>query len=216
LEQAQAIQRDRSVLEQKLVEFENQAATIEEQLRLSGTHDKELLASFLDSVNVKNELTRRENELHLAEVYLQLLDDQDQIERDLRYLIDLPSPAKTAEHRAEEERLIVRKFGVVNRRDALLTQFYEDRRREDEGNRQVEQMLRLKGMGSTASIDHSFLTIESLLEPEEDEPAEEVVDSPVQTPAATPKIKRKKRKKDEDNIMARLMKGIHLLKTHEI
>ena len=83
LEQAQKIQRDRSLLEQKLVEFENEAAEVEQQLRNTGKDDV-LLSQFLELVNIKNELTRRENEVHLCEKYLQLLDEQDQIERDLR------------------------------------------------------------------------------------------------------------------------------------
>ena len=123
LVQAQSIQRDRSLLEQKLAEFENEAADVEQQLRNDGKDDA-LLSQFLELVNMKNELTRRENELHLCEKYLQLMDEQDQIERDLRYLLETTDEEKSEQQRLEEEQLILKKFDVVNRRDYLLTQVY--------------------------------------------------------------------------------------------
>ncbi|KAL5271100.1 hypothetical protein ACHWQZ_G001675 [Mnemiopsis leidyi] len=200
LAQAQQIQRDRSVLEQKMTEFENTAAEIEMLLRDSGNDDKHLLSQFLELVNMKNEMTRRENELHLCEKYLQLMDEQDQIERDLRYLLEMKDSEKEEEDHLEEEELILKKFDVVNRRDYLLTQLDDNKRREEEENKQINDMLASKGMSSKqySYNTESFLTIESLLEPDDEKPDEDVEDTLEMFEQSTAQVQRRQKKGRKD------------------
>lgn len=214
LAQAQVIQRDRSLLEQKLHEFENTSSTVEQQLRTSGKDDKGLLSQFLELVNIKNELTRRENELHLCEKYLQLLDEQDQVEVELRYLLQTPDSRKTDADKMEEEELILRKFDVVNRRDYLLTQLDDNKRREEEENEQINAMLSAKGITSDRYNynTESFITIDSLLEGDEekDDEVEDELQIFEQQTYQVKKRDKKKRENGEDNVLSRILKGMSL------
>jgi len=151
-------------------------------------------------VNMKNEMTRRENELHLCEKYLQLMDEQDQIERDLRYLLELNESEKVEQDYLEEEELILKKFDVVNRRDYLLTQLDENKRREEEENKQIEDMLAAKGMSSKqySYNTESFLTIESLLEPDDEKPDDEVEDTLEMFEQSTAQVQRRQKKGRKD------------------
>jgi len=144
LEKAQQIQRDKSMLEEQMYEFEMRGATIERKLR-DDPNNNALLGQFLELVNVKNELMRKENELLICEKYLQLLDEQEQLDRDLRYSMS-QNRVKSKAELAEEERMILKKFDVVNKRDCLLMQLDEDKRREQEEDDQIEAMLSSKGM----------------------------------------------------------------------
>lgn len=144
LEKAQQIQRDKSMLEEQMYEFEMRGATIERKLR-DDPNNNTLLGQFLELVNVKNELMRKENELLICEKYLQLLDEQEQLDRDLRYSLSL-NRVKSKAELEEEERMILKKFDVVNKRDCLLMQLDEDKRREQEEDDQIEAMLSSKGM----------------------------------------------------------------------
>jgi len=119
-------------------------ATIERKLR-DDPNNNALLGQFLELVNVKNELMRKENELLICEKYLQLLDEQEQLDRDLRYSMS-QNRVKSKAELAEEERMILKKFDVVNKRDCLLMQLDEDKRREQEEDDQIEAMLSSKGM----------------------------------------------------------------------
>eukprot|EP00116_Pleurobrachia_bachei_P003566 sb/3463828/ len=211
LVQAQTIQRDRSILEQKMTDFEQQAADIEQQLRTpENSHDDALLSQFLEVVNIKNNLTRRENELHLCEKYLQLLDEQDQLEAELRYTMDLPETIKSLDEKVEEEELILRKFDVVNRRDYLLTQLHEDKKREEEEDERIQEMLTSKGISSNKYGYNSdcFITIEDLLEANgEDSGYNDDMDDEPPTPD---QVKMRKKQPSEENAIAKFFNRLSI------
>lgn len=126
---AQSIQRRLEEIEVKFKELEEKGVDLERALRREAESDNSplLIQKWIQLVHEKNDLMSEESDLMVASRHLELEDKQSRLEQEYRKYIDMEDSMKTAQHRAEEERVLLELLEVVDMRDSLVV-FLEDQR----------------------------------------------------------------------------------------
>ncbi|KAK1152760.1 F-actin-monooxygenase MICAL2-like isoform X1 [Acipenser oxyrinchus oxyrinchus] len=126
---AQLIQRRLEEIEVKFKELEEKGVYLERALRREAESDNSplLIQNWIQLVHEKNDLMSEESDLMVASRHLELEDKQSRLEQEYRNYIDMEDSMKTAQHRAEEERVLLELLEVVDMRDSLVV-FLEDQR----------------------------------------------------------------------------------------
>eukprot|EP00117_Sycon_ciliatum_P020834 scpid10214/ scgid4894/ Protein-methionine sulfoxide oxidase MICAL3; Molecule interacting with CasL protein 3 len=153
LHAAQQIQFEMGLLEQQQAELEEESKDVEEALRDDSTLPEDhqlLMGEWMAIVNERNLLVRHEWELTLLFKDLQLEDIRQQIENDLRKRGNIPENKKSNRDKAEEARLLEQLVEVVESRNKLVNETEEERIRDMEMDRAVEDTMRKRGYDPTA------------------------------------------------------------------
>ncbi|XP_078340922.1 uncharacterized protein LOC111104401 isoform X4 [Crassostrea virginica] len=173
LRMAQEIQRQLEEVDVKQKELEERGVIVEKALRGegpdAGKEEAELMQEWFTLVYEKNALVRYESELMVNAQYMELEDRHGRLEQELREKMSIDSeltPArplrnvskgqilqvstyqdseKTPEQAAEEKRVLDELLEVVEERDKLVAMLEEDRVREREEDRDLENIMQAKG-----------------------------------------------------------------------
>lgn len=138
------VERELQILDQKQQQLEEQGRALEEAIRradavlAASERDDELLAKWLDMVNEKNRLVRRESELVYVCKQHSLEERQADIEWDLRQIMNKPECQKTDADKRLEEELLQEMITVVQERNKLVESLDEDRLRQLEEDKEIE------------------------------------------------------------------------------
>lgn len=132
-------------IDSKLTDLELRGRHLEDSIRKAVDEDEGMMAEWFHLVNSKNELVRREAELTYVTRTLELEDEQQDIDRQMRELLEKPDVDKTEEEKVEEEQLLEKLIDVVNQRSVIVDSQDEDRIRYEEEDRDIAVMLQSKG-----------------------------------------------------------------------
>lgn len=139
-EQLAGMEGEQTLLEEKGVE-------LEQQLRSKG--DLELNDSLMEEwfalVWQKNQLVTREADLVYELKDLELIEQHDELEKDIRKRLAKDDSLKTELERLEEEAMISELVELVEKRDELLWALHMEKTMEDAEVREVELMASTQG-----------------------------------------------------------------------
>ncbi|MBN3303350.1 MICA1 monooxygenase, partial [Amia calva] len=126
---AQSIQRRLEEIEVTFKDLEEKGVILERALRgESGSGGSpEMIDQWIQLVQEKNALVSEESDLMVASRQLELEDKQTMLEKEFRRYIEMDDSKKTAQDRAEEERVLAEMVEVVDMRNSLVT-FLEEKR----------------------------------------------------------------------------------------
>lgn len=147
---AYQIQHQLQLIDEKLTRLELKGRELEVQIRSAeeSTEDEsaedELMISWFQLVNEKNELVRMECDYIYVSRQQELEDKQQEIENKLRKLVLKPESMKTEADLKNEEDLMMKKVDIVNQRNNIVESIDEDRLRYLEEDKDIEYMLRIK------------------------------------------------------------------------
>ncbi|XP_052267196.1 MICAL-like protein 1 isoform X1 [Dreissena polymorpha] len=138
------IQRQLRLIDSKLTMLEIKGRKLEDTIRNVSEEDDELMISWFQLVNEKNDLVRMENDFIYLNREQELEIEQDELELHLRRLVETPEDQKTDEDRNEEEELIEKKMEIINQRNKIVDCIDQDRLRYLEEDHEIEAMLKMK------------------------------------------------------------------------
>jgi len=118
---AQTVQRQLEEVAVRQMQLEEQSANIERQIRSETINDStELMEQWFQTIEEKNQLLRRENELMIEQRYLQLEDQQQAVAATIRERLKLPEKQKSERDKKEDQLLIDQYQQYVDERNTLL------------------------------------------------------------------------------------------------
>jgi len=94
--------------------------------------EEELFVQLFDLVDEKNDLIRKQTEMMFSKKEVQLRDQQDKCEKQVRDLMEKPAWTKTESDELEEARLVNKIVDIVRERNEIVTHLELDRIREVE------------------------------------------------------------------------------------
>ncbi|XP_071113643.1 LOW QUALITY PROTEIN: F-actin-monooxygenase MICAL3-like [Haliotis cracherodii] len=149
LRMAQEIQRKLEEVDVKQRELEQRGIIVEKALRGEGPDaDKEeagLMQEWFNLVHDKNSLVRYESELMVRAKELELEDRQARLENQLRERMNSGDLDKSDAEIVDEKNILDELLEVVEQRDSLVAMLEEDRLREQEEDKDLEEVMLKKG-----------------------------------------------------------------------
>ncbi|XP_056373894.1 F-actin-monooxygenase MICAL3 isoform X3 [Hyla sarda] len=171
LHRAQIIQRQLEQVEEKQRQLEERGVAVEKALRgeavdpIAGTprrrpisfcpccvhegmgkkDDPKLMQEWFRLVQEKNALVRYESELMIFARELELEDRQSRLQQELRERMAVEDQLKSEQELSEEKRILNEMLDVVEQRDALVALLEEQRLREKEEDKDLEEVMLSKG-----------------------------------------------------------------------
>ncbi|XP_040292887.1 F-actin-monooxygenase MICAL3 isoform X13 [Bufo bufo] len=171
LHRAQIIQRQLEQVEEKQRQLEERGVAVEKALRgeavdpIVGTprrrpisfcpccvhegmgkkDDPKLMQEWFRLVQEKNALVRYESELMIFARELELEDRQSRLQQELRERMAVEDQLKSEQELSEEKRILNEMLDVVEQRDALVALLEEQRLREKEEDKDLEEVMLSKG-----------------------------------------------------------------------
>ncbi|XP_033757312.1 MICAL-like protein 1 [Pecten maximus] len=139
------IQTQLAHIDSKLTDLEVRGRHLEDSIRKAVEEDETMMMEWFQMVNEKNELVRREADLIYASRTQELEDEQQDIDRQIRELLEKPDGEKTEEERQEEELLLQKLIDVVNQRSIIVDSQDDDRIRYLEEDHDIAVVLESKG-----------------------------------------------------------------------
>ncbi|XP_033913635.3 F-actin-monooxygenase mical2b-like isoform X1 [Acipenser ruthenus] len=142
LHRAQVIQRQLQEVEERQRALEEQGVKLEKALRgesdCSPKDETHLLHSWFKLVLEKNKLVRYESELMIFAQDLELEDCQSRLQQRLHERMAFDDSQKSQQERAEEQQVLEKMLGVVERRNKLVALLEEQRLREKAEDKDLE------------------------------------------------------------------------------
>ncbi|RXM36392.1 Protein-methionine sulfoxide oxidase MICAL2 [Acipenser ruthenus] len=142
LHRAQVIQRQLQEVEERQRALEEQGVKLEKALRgesdCSPKDETHLLHSWFKLVLEKNKLVRYESELMIFAQDLELEDCQSRLQQRLHERMVFDDSQKSQQERAEEQQVLEKMLGVVERRNKLVALLEEQRLREKAEDKDLE------------------------------------------------------------------------------
>ncbi|XP_077324966.1 F-actin-monooxygenase MICAL3 isoform X14 [Lithobates pipiens] len=171
LHRAQIIQRQLEQVEEKQRQLEERGVAVEKALRgeavdpIVGTprrrpisfcpccahegmgkkDDPKLMQEWFRLVQEKNALVRYESELMIFARELELEDRQSRLQQELRERMAVEDNLKTEQELSDEKKILNEMLDVVEQRDALVALLEEQRLREKEEDKDLEEVMLSKG-----------------------------------------------------------------------
>ncbi|KAK7003523.1 MICAL-like protein 1 [Biomphalaria glabrata] len=137
-------------IDSRLTDLEIRGRDLEDSIRKVSTSDDndddELMIEWFSLITEKNDLVRKEADLVYISREQELENEQEKIEYQLRYLLNIDEHLKSPEEKKEEEYLIQRKVELVEQRNVIVDSIDEDRLRYEEEDRQIKTVLEGKGL----------------------------------------------------------------------
>lgn len=144
---AQSIQRELGEVEVRQVELERRGVIVEKKMQqLEGANPSEehkLVLEWFDLVNRKNTLIRYESELVIRSNSIELEDQQQRLEQQVREL--LMKEESSEDDQIKIEQLTRELVDIVEQRNTLVELLEQDRKREQEEDEVFEMMMAAKG-----------------------------------------------------------------------
>jgi len=155
------ISRELAQLDSKQLELEEKGRVLEQAIRKADTRspgsndsdsdlsahaadEDELLSSWLETINEKNHLVRRESELVFIAKHHELETQQADIEWELRQIMNKAEALKTDADKSQEEDLLQRLVTVVHERSKLVDKMDDERQRQMEEDEEINSVLSAK------------------------------------------------------------------------
>ncbi|OCT86159.1 hypothetical protein XELAEV_18019851mg [Xenopus laevis] len=149
LHRAQIIQRQLEQVEEKQRQLEERGVAVEKALRgeagMGKKDDPKLMQEWFRLVQEKNALVRYESELMIFARELELEDRQSRLQQELRERMALEDHLKTEQELTDEKKILNEMLDVVEQRDALVALLEEQRLREKEEDKDLEEVMLSKG-----------------------------------------------------------------------
>ncbi|XP_068133384.1 F-actin-monooxygenase MICAL3 isoform X3 [Hyperolius riggenbachi] len=166
LHRAQIIQRQLEQVEEKQRQLEERGVAVEKALRgeadywgesyysdlidlhlggMGKKDDPKLMQEWFRLVQEKNALVRYESELMIFARELELEDRQSRLQQELRERMAVEDHLKTEQELSEEKKILNEMLDVVEQRDALVALLEEQRLREKEEDKDLEEVMLSKG-----------------------------------------------------------------------
>ncbi|XP_040201292.1 F-actin-monooxygenase MICAL3 isoform X18 [Rana temporaria] len=149
LHRAQIIQRQLEQVEEKQRQLEERGVAVEKALRgeagMGKKDDPKLMQEWFRLVQEKNALVRYESELMIFARELELEDRQSRLQQELRERMAVEDNLKTEEELSDEKKILNEMLDVVEQRDALVALLEEQRLREKEEDKDLEEVMLSKG-----------------------------------------------------------------------
>ncbi|XP_010177783.1 PREDICTED: protein-methionine sulfoxide oxidase MICAL3-like, partial [Mesitornis unicolor] len=171
LHRAQIIQRQLEQVEEKQRQLEERGVAVEKALRgeavepnagtprrrplsfcpccahegMGKKDDPKLMQEWFKLVQEKNALVRYESELMIFARELELEDRQSRLQQELRERMAVEDHLKTDAELSEEKRILNEMLEVVEQRDSLVALLEEQRLREKEEDKDLEEVMLSKG-----------------------------------------------------------------------
>ncbi|XP_040292903.1 F-actin-monooxygenase MICAL3 isoform X15 [Bufo bufo] len=149
LHRAQIIQRQLEQVEEKQRQLEERGVAVEKALRgeagMGKKDDPKLMQEWFRLVQEKNALVRYESELMIFARELELEDRQSRLQQELRERMAVEDQLKSEQELSEEKRILNEMLDVVEQRDALVALLEEQRLREKEEDKDLEEVMLSKG-----------------------------------------------------------------------
>ncbi|XP_014677657.1 PREDICTED: MICAL-like protein 1 [Priapulus caudatus] len=141
------LERKGAEVEQKLRHWDTDSDnTLDMSAHSDIDDDDEGLVEWFELVNTKNRLLRRENELVYMQRQQELEDRHEEVEFQLRRLMEKPEGVQTADDRKLEEALLAELVDIVTSRNQIVETIDADRIREEEEDRSISEMMLKQGM----------------------------------------------------------------------
>ncbi|XP_053318435.1 F-actin-monooxygenase MICAL3 isoform X15 [Spea bombifrons] len=112
---------------------------------MSKKDDPKLMQEWFRLVQEKNTLVRYESELMIFARELELEDRQSRLQQELRERMAVEDHLKSEQELADEKRILNEMLDVVEQRDALVALLEEQRLREKEEDKDLEEVMLSKG-----------------------------------------------------------------------
>ncbi|XP_034046974.1 MICAL-like protein 2a [Thalassophryne amazonica] len=141
------IERELNDIETNLAHLEKEGVELEKKLRSceeEGDGDilmEPLMVDWFNLIRQKQMYIRKESELVYIAQTLELERQQPGVEWELRRLLEKPDHLKTTEERQQEKKLLQRLVEIVDGRNAIVDGLDEDRLREVEEDKQLNEMM---------------------------------------------------------------------------
>ncbi|XP_044137284.1 F-actin-monooxygenase MICAL3 isoform X9 [Bufo gargarizans] len=149
LHRAQIIQRQLEQVEEKQRQLEERGVAVEKALRgeagMGKKDDPKLMQEWFRLVQEKNALVRYESELMIFARELELEDRQSRLQQELRERMAVEDQLKSEQELSDEKRILNEMLDVVEQRDALVALLEEQRLREKEEDKDLEEVMLSKG-----------------------------------------------------------------------
>ncbi|KAG9466606.1 hypothetical protein GDO78_016363 [Eleutherodactylus coqui] len=149
LHRAQIIQRQLEQVEEKQRQLEEHGVAVEKALRgeagMGKKDDPKLMQEWFRLVQEKNALVRYESELMIFARELELEDRQSRLQQELRERMAVEDQLKSEQELSDEKRILNEMLDVVEQRDALVALLEEQRLREKEEDKDLEEVMLSKG-----------------------------------------------------------------------
>ncbi|CAG9854133.1 unnamed protein product [Phyllotreta striolata] len=147
---AQEIQRKLEETEVKTRELEERGVRVEKALRGEGSPDSskdeaELFQEWFDLMRDRTELRRYERELTVRAQELELEDRHARLQHDLRDRLSSDKPKNVDDIKVEES-IIEEMIDIVQKRDSLVAEIEEDKKRYSCEYRDLEEQMLAKGL----------------------------------------------------------------------
>ncbi|KAK2180212.1 hypothetical protein NP493_453g02004 [Ridgeia piscesae] len=141
-------------IDMELRDLEAEGRDLETQIR-SGTDDEmdtseELMVQWFGLINQRNELVRKEADLMYRQKQQELEGIHEDVEYELRCLMDKPDHQKTETERKREAVLLQELLETVNMRNSIIDSMEEDRIRYIEEDQEIAEVLGMKHLGADA------------------------------------------------------------------
>ncbi|XP_073506538.1 F-actin-monooxygenase MICAL3 isoform X20 [Phyllobates terribilis] len=166
LHRAQIIQRQLEQVEEKQRQLEERGVAVEKALRgeadywgesyysdlidlhlggMGKKDDPKLMQEWFRLVQEKNALVRYESELMIFARELELEDRQSRLQQELRERMAVEDQLKSEQELTDEKQILNEMLDVVEQRDALVALLEEQRLREKEEDKDLEEVMLSKG-----------------------------------------------------------------------
>lgn len=150
------IHGEMSQLEKQLDELEQRGVELEKKLRDNPNDEDEehLLVDWFTLIHDKHLLVRREAELVYTAKQQNLEERQADVEYELRCLLNKPEKDWTEDDKSREQELMAELVTIIEQRNQIVNSMDEDRQREEEEDKLMEEMLKKKDFQKDPDSDH--------------------------------------------------------------